>query len=91
MEYQIGDIVECLPGFKTDWDKSEFASATHDWQYGGIGYVPHKVFVIRYITQCDRGQVLFTTERNGGIFANAVQLKKENFLTKKLTKTFDFV
>lgn len=91
MNYKVGDIVECLPGFKDHWDRS-LGNAVRDMEYGGAGYRPNKIFEIRQITFCPiRGQVLFPWEHTGGLFANAVRLKKENFLIKKLTKTFDFV
>ncbi len=92
MKYKVGDIVECLPGFKHSWDCSKFGTALRDMEYGGVGYEPNKIFEVRQVYNCPiRGQVLFPWEHTGGVFANALKLKSENFLTKKLTKTFDFV
>jgi hypothetical protein len=91
MIYKVGDIVECLPGFKHDWDCNEYGNAQHDFEYGGYGYQEYRVFKISRIADNSiRGQILFSCEGNGGVFANAVK-KTGNFLIKKLTKTFDFV
>lgn len=91
MIYKVGDIVECLPGFKHDWDCNEYNNAQHDFEYGGKGYQEHRVFTVSRIADNSiRGQILFSCEGNGGVFANAVK-KTGNFLIKKLTKTFDFV
>lgn len=91
MRYKVGDIVECLPGFKHDWDCNEYGNAQHDFEYGGYGYQEYRVFKISRIADNSiRGQILFSCEGNGGVFANAVK-KTGNFLIKKLTKTFDFV
>lgn len=91
MIYKVGDIVECLPGFKHDWDCNEYNNAQSDFEYGGYGYRTHRVFKISRISDNSiRGQILFSCEGNGGVFANAVK-KTGNFLIKKLTKTFDFV
>lgn len=90
MIYKVGDIVECLPGFKHDWDKS-LGNAQSDFEYGGAGYRAHKVFTVSRIADNSiRSQILFSCEGNGGVFTNAVR-KTGNFLIKKLTKTFDFV
>lgn len=89
MIYKVGDIVECLPGFKHDWDKS-LGNAQSDFEYGGAGYRAHRIFTVSRIADNSiRNQILFSCEGNGGVFANAV--KKTGFLIKKLTKTFDFV
>ena len=91
MIYKVGDIVECLPGFKHDWDCNEYNNAQSDFEYGGYGYQEYRVFKISKISDNSiRGQILFSCEGNGGVFANAVK-KTGNFLIKKLTKTFDFV
>ena len=91
MIYKVGDIVECLPGFKHDWDCNEYNNAQSDFEYGGYGYRAHRVFTVSRISDNSiRGQILFSCEGNGGVYANAVK-KTGNFLIKKLTKTFDFV
>ena len=72
--------------------KKSFGNAQSDFEYGGAGYRAHRVFTVSRIADNSiRSQILFSCEGNGGLFANAVRLKKENFLIKKLTKTFDFV
>ena len=91
MIYKVGDIVECLPGFKHDWDCNEYNNAQSDFEYGGYGYQEYRVFTVSRIADNSiRGQILFSCEGNGGVYANAVK-KTGNFLIKKLTKTFDFV
>ena len=91
MRYKVGDIVECLPGFKHDWDCNEYNNAQFDFEYGGYGYQEYRVFTVSRIADNSiRSQILFSCEGNGGVYANAVK-KTGNFLIKKLTKTFDFV
>ena len=95
MRYKVGDIVECLPGFKHDWycnDASFVGNAQFDFEYGGYGYRAHRVFKISRIADNPiRGQILFSCEGNGGVFANALTLKDGLFIHKNLEKTFDFV
>ena len=92
MRYKVGDIVECLPGFKHDWDCNEYGNAQSDFEYGGYGYRAHRVFTVSRIADNSiRGQILFSCEGNGGVFANALTLKDGLFIHKNLEKTFDFV
>lgn len=92
MRYKVGDIVECLPGFKHDWDCNEYNNAQHDFEYGGYGYQEYRVFTVSRIADNSiRGQILFSCEGNGGVFANALTLKDGLFIHKNLEKKFDFV
>jgi hypothetical protein len=92
MNYKVGDIVECLPGFKFGWDWSRYASACRDFEYGGAGYKPNRVFKISSISDNPiRGQILFSCEGNGGVYANALTLKDGLFIHKNIEKKFDFV
>ena len=69
--------MECLPGFKHDWDKS-LGNAQSDFEYGGAGYRAHRIFTVSRIAgNSIRNQILFSSEGNGGVFANAV--KKNRF------------
>ena len=92
MRYKVGDIVECLPGFKHNWDWDKYNNAQHDFEYGGYGYQEHRVFTVSRIADNSiRSQILFSCEGNGGVFANALTLKDDLFIHKNLEKTFDFV
>ena len=92
MKYKVGDIVECLPGFKHNWDCNEYGNAQRDFEYGGYGYQEYRVFKISRISNNSiRGQILFSCEDNGGVFANALTLKDGLFIHKNIEKKFDFV
>jgi len=92
MKYKVGDIVECLPGFKRNWDWDKYGNAQRDFEYGGYGYQEYRVFKISRISDNSiRGQILFSCEDNGGVFANALTLKDGLFIHKNIEKKFDFV
>lgn len=92
MIFKVGDIVQCLPGFKHDWDCTAYRTASDDLNYGGCGYQEYRVFTVSRISDNSiRGQILFSCEGNGGVFANALTLKDGLFIHKNIEKKFDFV
>jgi len=98
MIFKVGDIVQCLPGFKQNWDCVKYSNASVDLDYGGCGYEANKIFKIRKIQEDSRriiedsrGQILFANEFYGGIFNNAVILKERHIIHKNSLKRFDFI
>lgn len=98
MIFKVGDIVQCLPGFKQNWDCAAYRNASDDLNYGGCGYEANKIFKIRRILDFRfedarrvRGQILFAYGFYGGVFSNAVILREDLFIHKNSLKRFDFI
>jgi hypothetical protein len=74
MKYKVGDKVVCVPGYQ--------CRNSSDNNYGGLGYEPNKVFVIRGIN----GDVLWPRGGGHGIYVHVVTLWEPITINRNIKK-----
>jgi hypothetical protein len=74
MKYKVGDKVICIPGYCD--------TRSGDSTYGGLGYGPNKVFVIRGFD----GDVLWPQGGGHGVYVYAVRLYEPISINRNIKK-----